>query len=59
MKKINESSSFLNLSILEISKTVMHGFWNDNVDTNRFIVYIKTEDIYVNIFKKIEIRFDT
>ena len=30
MKKINESSSFLNLSILEISKTVMHGFWNDN-----------------------------
>ena len=37
----------------------MHGFWNDNVDTNRFIVYIKTEDIYVNIFKKIEIRFDT
>ena len=29
------------------------------MDTDRFIVYIKTEDIFVDIAKNVEIRFDT
>ena len=29
------------------------------VDKNSFIVYIKTEDIYVDIAKDVETRFDT
>ena len=29
------------------------------MDTDRFIVYIKTEDIYSDISKGIETRFDT
>ena len=28
------------------------------MDTDSFIVYIKTEDIYVNIAKDVETRFD-
>ena len=55
---------YLDLSILAISKTVMYQFWYDYVkpkygeksklcymDTGSFIVYIKTEDIYVDIAK--------
>ena len=65
-------SVYLGLSILEISKIVMYEFWYDYVkpiygentklcfmDTNSFIVYIKTEYIYVNIAKDIEARFDS
>ena len=50
----------------------MHEFWCDYVkpkygektklcymDTNSFIVYIKTEQIYVDIAKKVETRFDS
>ena len=29
------------------------------MDNNSFIVYIKTEDIYVGIAKHVEIRFNT
>ena len=29
------------------------------MDTNSFIVYIKTEDIYEKIWKNVEERFDT
>ena len=29
------------------------------MDTDSFIVYIKTEDIYVDIAKNIKTRFDT
>ena len=29
------------------------------MDENSFIVYIKTEDIYIDIAKKFETRFDT
>ena len=55
---------YLGLSILEISKTVMHEFWYDYVkskygemgkicymDTESFIVCIKTENIYSDIAK--------
>ena len=63
----------LRLSILELSKILMHEFWYDNVkkqkygekvkpsymDTNSSIVYIKTEDIYKDIAEDVESRFDT
>ena len=69
--KINKSI-YLGLSILEISKLLMHEFWyvymkpkyGDNVklcymDTNSFIVNIKTEDFYKDIANDVEKRFDT
>ena len=63
---------YLGLSILEISKTLMYEFWydymkpkyNDNVklcymDTDSFIMNIKTNDFCKNISNDIENRFDT
>ena len=60
------------LSILDLSKTVMHEFWYDYInrkysekarlryiDTDSFIVYIRTDDIYKGIAEDVEIRFDT
>ena len=60
------------LSILELSKILMYEFWYDYVkpkygekvklcymDTDSFIVYIKTEDIYKDIAEDVETRFDT
>ena len=60
------------LSILEISKTLMYEFWydymkpkyGDNVklcymDTDSFIIHIKTEDFYKDIANDLEKRFDT
>ena len=71
MKKTNKPVS-LGLSILDISKIVMYEFCYDYVkpncgedakicdmDTDSFIVYIKTEDIYSDISKDVEIGFDT
>ena len=62
----------LGLSILEISKILMYEFWNDymkpkydnNVklcymDTDRFIMDIKTNDFYKDIANDVENRFDT
>ena len=62
----------LGLSILEISKIVMYEFWydyikpkyNNNVklcymDTDSFIMNIKTNDFYEDIASDIENRFDT
>ena len=62
----------LGLSMLELSKILMYEFWYDYVkpkysekaklcymDTDSFIVYIKTYDIYKDIAKDIETRFDT
>ena len=62
----------LGLSILELRKILMYEFWYDYVkpkhgekailcymDTNSFIVYIKTDDIYKYITKDAEIRFNT
>ena len=62
----------LGLSIRELSKIVMHDFWYDYVkpkyvetaklcymDEDSFIEYAKTDDIYKDIAKEVETRFDT
>ena len=63
---------YLGLSILEISKVLMYEFWydymkpkyNDNVrlcymDTDSFIMHIKTNDFYKDIASDVENRLDT
>ena len=62
---------YLDLSILELSKIVMYELWYDYVkpkygekskccmDTDSFIFYIKTEDIYSDIAKDVERRFNS
>ena len=63
---------YLGLSILEISKILMYGFWydymkpkyNDNVklcymDTDSFVMHIKTNDFYKDISDDVDNRFDT
>ena len=63
---------YLGLSILEISKILMYEFWydymkpkyNDNIklcymDTDSFVMNIKTEDFYKDITNDVEKRFDT
>ena len=63
---------YLGLSILEISKILMYELWydymkpkyNDNVrlcymDTDTFIMNIKTNDFYKDIANDVENRFDT
>ena len=63
---------YLGLSILEISKILMYEFWydymkpkyGDNVnlcylDTDSFIMNIKTEDFYKDIANDVEKRFDS
>ena len=62
---------YLGLSILEISKILMYEFWydfmkpkyNDNVrlcnmDTDSFVMHIKTNDFYKDIARDVENRFD-
>ena len=62
----------LGISMLELSKILMYELWYDYVkpkyrekgklcymDTDSFIVYIKAYDIYKDIAKDIETRFDT
>ena len=63
---------YLGLSILEISKILMYEFWYDymkpkyggNVklcymDTDNFIIYIKTEDFYKDIAVDVKCKFDS
>ena len=75
MKKIKvkvNNAVYLGLSILEIAKTLMYEFWYDyikpkyqdnaklcHMDTDSFIINIKTEDFYKNIANDVEKRFDT
>ena len=75
MKRIKvkmNKAVYLCLSILEISKTLMYEFWynyirpkyQDNaklcyMDTDSFIINIKTEDFYDDIADDVEKRFDT
>ena len=65
MKKIKVKMNqpvYLDMSILEISKTLIYEFWLDYIkpkyqnnaklcymDTDSFIIHIKTEDFYENI----------
>ena len=69
--KINKPI-YLGLSILEISKILMHEFWCDYMkpkygdsvklcymDTVSFIMHIKTEDFYKDNSDDVEKRFDT
>ena len=69
--KMNKPN-YLGLSILEISKILMYEFWYEymkpkydhNVklcymDTDSFIMHIKTEDFYKDIANDVEKRFDT
>ena len=63
---------YLGLSILDLSKTVMYEFWYDYVrqkyrenaklcymDTDNFIVHVKTGNIYKDIAEDIETKLDT
>ena len=63
---------YLGLSILDISKTLMYEFWCDHMkpkygndvklcymDTDSFIMNIKTENFYKDIANDVEKRFDT
>ena len=61
---------YLGLSILEISKILKYEFWYDHVKPKydekvklcymyTDIVYIKPDDIYKDIAKDVETRFDT
>ena len=63
---------YLGLSILELSKILMHEFWYHYVKpkydekaklcymhANSFVVYIKTNDIYRDIAENVETKFDT
>ena len=63
---------YLGLSILDISNMLMYEFWydymkpkyNDNVklcymDTDCFVMHIKTKDYYKDIANDVEDRFDT
>ena len=62
---------YLVLSILDLSKTVMYEFWYDYVkpkygenaklcymDTDSFIVHVKTDDIYKDIAEDVKKKFD-
>ena len=69
--KINKPV-YLNLSILEITKTLIHEFWYDYIkakylnnaklyymDTDSFIIYIKTENVHEDIANDVSKRLDT
>ena len=63
---------YLDLSILDLSKTVTYEFWYDyvkpkygenpklcNMDTGSFIIHVKSDDIYKDIAEDVETRSDT
>ena len=69
--KINKPV-YLRFSILQISKTLMYRFWYDYMkpkygdhvklcymDTDSFIMHIKTEDFYKDVADDVEKRLDT
>ena len=63
---------YLGMPILDISKTLMHEFWYDYIkpkyqdreilcymDTDSFVIHIKTENFYEDIAGDVERWFDT
>ena len=63
---------YLRLSILEWNKMLTYEIWYDYIkpkcdekaklfymDTANFIVYIKTDDLYIGIAEDVKTRFDT
>ena len=63
---------YLGMSILDISKTLMHEFWYDYIkpkyqdkaklcymDTDSFVIQIETKDFYEDIANDVEEWFDT
>ena len=63
---------YLGLATLDISKTLMYGFWYDYLkpkydnniglcymDTDSFIFHVETEDFYKDISNDVDDRFDT
>ena len=59
---------YLGLSVLEISKTLIYDYikskyWDNAklcyMDTDNFIIYIKTKDVYEDLADDVEKRFDT
>ena len=75
MKKTNVKMNkpvYLGLSILDISKTLMYEFWYDYIkskyqdnaklcymDTDSFIIRVKTKDFYGDIANDVKKWFDT
>ena len=75
MKKVEEKMNkpiYLGQAILDISKTLMYEFWYDYIkpkygdkvrlcymDTDSFVMHIKTEDFYKDIAGDVERWFDT
>ena len=75
MKKIKVRMNkpvYLGMSVLEISKTLIYEFWYDYitskyqnnaklcyVDTDSFIIHIKTVDFYKDIADDVKKRYDT
>ena len=75
MKKVKVKMNkpiYLGLSILDISKIIMYAFWHDFIkskyansaklcymDTDSFIINVKTEDFYKDISENVMERFDT
>ena len=75
MKKVEAKMNkpiYLGQAILDISKTLMYEFWYDYIkpkyedkarlcymDTDSFVMYIKTEDFYKDIASDVERWFDT
>ena len=63
---------YLSMSILGITETLMYKFWHDYIkpkyqdkakvcymDTDSFLIHIKTEDFYKDIVNDVEKQFDT
>ena len=75
MKKVKVKMNkpiYLGLSILELSKIIMYEFWYDYVkvkymdnaklcymDTDSFVMNVKTKDVYKHIAEDVKERFDT
>ena len=75
MKKVEVKMNkliYLGQAILDLSKTLMYEFWYDYIkpkyndkarlcymDTDNFVMYIKTEDFYKDIARDVERWFDT